>query len=88
MNRLRPPASELPDKRTAPSSGLMRKTDAWLVLERRIHHMANLEEARAVFSGIYSEAKLEPSRQPAFSCEHPDVQRACTVPAPDSMPSQ
>ncbi|WP_395849692.1 helix-turn-helix domain-containing protein [Cystobacter fuscus] len=47
----------------------MRKTDVWLVPERRVHHMANLEEARAVFSGIYSEAKLEPSRQPAFSCE-------------------
>ena len=47
----------------------MRKTDAWLVPERRVHHMADLEEARAVFSGIYSESKLEPSRGLAFSCE-------------------
>jgi AraC-like DNA-binding protein len=58
MNMLRPPAS-----------GLMRKTDVWLVPERRVHHMADLEEARAVFSGIYSESKLEPSRGLAFSCE-------------------
>ncbi|ATB40733.1 hypothetical protein CYFUS_006189 [Cystobacter fuscus] len=47
----------------------MRKTDVWLVPERRVHHMADLEEARAVFSGIYSESKLEPSRGLAFSCE-------------------
>ncbi|MFE8595897.1 AraC family transcriptional regulator [Archangium violaceum] len=47
----------------------MRKTDVWLVPERRVHHMADLEEACAVFSGIYSESKLEPSRGLAFSCE-------------------
>ncbi|QSQ24694.1 helix-turn-helix transcriptional regulator [Pyxidicoccus parkwayensis] len=47
----------------------MRTTDVWLVPERRVFRMANLEEARAVFSGIYSESKLEPSRGLAFSCE-------------------
>ncbi|MFY0572699.1 helix-turn-helix domain-containing protein [Archangium lansingense] len=44
-------------------------TDVWLVPERRVHHMADLEEARAVISGIYSESKLEPLRGLAFSCE-------------------
>ncbi|PTL77307.1 AraC family transcriptional regulator [Vitiosangium sp. GDMCC 1.1324] len=69
MNMLRPPASEPPNKRAAPSSGRMRTTDVWLVPERRVHHMADLEEARAVIRGIYSESMLEPSRGLAFSCE-------------------
>ncbi|NPC70776.1 MULTISPECIES: AraC family transcriptional regulator [Corallococcus] len=47
----------------------MRTTDVWLVPQSRVHHMADLEEARAVFSGIYSESRLEPSLGRAFSCE-------------------